>query len=93
MNIQFLGHCYEPGKHDKIWGWVKTSDGGALSFWGRRGGTLAFKRYGSIFDATSQAMVKSKKYQGHSPESWSKLLPEDFEGQVMLALLGQAKYE
>lgn len=92
MNIQFLGHCYEAGKHDKIWGWIKTSDG-PLSFWGRRQGTLAFKRYDSEWTIETQARTKRKKYLGVDPERWSTVLPEDFEGQVMLAVLGQAKYE
>lgn len=89
MDLQFLGHCYEPNRHDKIWGWVRTTDGGGLSFWGRRGGALAFKRYDSAQECWSQAQIKARKYQAQGPESWSRLLPEDFEGQIMLAILSR----
>lgn len=92
MNLLFLGHCYEPGKHDKIWGLIQEGDG-ALSFWGRRGGSLSFKRYQYRGDAVSQSWVKGKKYHQVGPENWSRLLPADFEGQVMLAKLGQVKFE
>lgn len=91
MEILFLGHCYEQGKHDKIWGLIQEENG-ALSFWGRRGGSLSFKRYANRFDALNQSHTKSKKYISKGPDEWSKLLPGDFEGQVMLAKLGQIKF-
>ncbi len=91
MKIMFLGHCYEEGRHDKIWGLIEE-DNGALSFWGRRCGSLSFKRYVSRHDALDQSYTKMKKYIAKGPEEWSKLLPEDFEGQVMLAKLGQIKF-
>ena len=91
--ILFLGHCYEPGKHDKIWGYIADGDRGALTFWGRRRGTLSFKHYPYISDAVAQCWTKSKKYlQVAKNLAHSEYLPEDFEGQVMLARLGQIKF-
>lgn len=92
MNILFLGHCYEEGKHDKIWGLIEEGNG-ALSFWGRRAGSMSFKRYVNRHEALNQSHAKMKKYIGKGPDDWAKLLPEDFEGQVMLAKLGQIKFE
>lgn len=92
MNILFLGHCYEEGKHDKIWGIVQEGDG-ALSFWGRRSGSMSFKRYATKWEALDQSRTKARKYVEQGPESWSRMLPADFEGQVMLAKLGQIKFE
>lgn len=92
MKLLFLGHCYEEGRHDKIWGLVQEGDG-ALSFWGRRGGSLSFKRYSRLDEAYDQSRTKARKYVEQGPESWPRLLPADFEGQVMLARLGQIKFE
>ncbi|MFN7318000.1 MAG: hypothetical protein ACK5S6_00690 [bacterium] len=92
MNLLILGHCYEPGKHDKIWGLVQEGDG-ALSFWGRRGGSLSFKRYLAKSQAMETWRTKAKKYDMVVTEHWSRLLPEDFDGQVLLAKLGQIKFE
>lgn len=43
-NIDFFGHCQEDN-HDKIWGYATVQDDELYSFWGRRGGNLAFKRH------------------------------------------------
>jgi len=51
---------YQDAGSDKIWGWVATEDG-ALSFWGRTRGSLAFKRYNYEYDAVQQARKKNDK--------------------------------
>lgn len=97
MQIFVLGHCYEPGRHDKIWGILHAKNdsygAGALVFWGRSNGTLAFKRHSSFHDALLVWATKQRKgYQQLGPERWSTVLPDDFQGQVMLAQLGQVRY-
>jgi predicted DNA-binding WGR domain protein len=42
--IEFFGHCQEDN-HDKIWGYATVQGDEVYSFWGRRGGKLAFKRF------------------------------------------------
>ena len=90
-DILFLGHCYQPNKHDKIWGVISSGDG-ALTFWGRRAGTLSFKQFGSVQEAMFQSLVKARTYVRQNPRNWNDLLPEDFDGQVLLARLGQVKF-
>lgn len=92
MNIIFLGHCFKKDKHDKIWGWIDQGSG-PLSFWGRTGGIMSFKRYASSSEVSNQALKKSKKYIKKGPESWGSLLPLNFEGQVMIASLGRVKFD
>jgi hypothetical protein len=91
MKLLLLGHCYEPDHHDKIWGLIEEKES-VLSFWGRRGGSMSFKRYAFRHEAMNTWRSKTKKYNLVGPESWPKLLPADFEGQVMLAKLGQIKF-
>lgn len=90
-DILFLGHCYEANKHDKIWGVIRTGDG-ALTFWGRRASTLSFKKFEFASDAMDQSRIKSRTYVRQNPRNWNDLLPEDFDGQVLLARLGQVKF-
>ena len=83
---------YQDSGSDKIWGWVATEEG-ALSFWGRTRGSLAFKRYNYQYDAVQQAHKKNKKgYREVTKGDHERLLPEDFMGQLMLAKLGQVKF-
>ncbi|CAB4241644.1 hypothetical protein UFOVP71_182 [uncultured Caudovirales phage] len=83
---------YQDDSSDKIWGWVNTGDG-ALSFWGRSRGSLAFKHYNYEYDAVQQARKKNNKgYREVTTEDHDRLLPEDFTGQLMLAKLGQVKF-
>lgn len=81
---------YKEGGSDKIWGWSKTDDG-ALSFWGRTKGTLAFKAYGSVYEVTKVERTKRDKGYRFAGED-SSVLPDDFQGQLMLAKLGQVKF-
>jgi hypothetical protein len=81
---------YKQDGSDKIWGWSKT-DEGALSFWGRTKGTLAFKAYGSVYEVTKVERTKRDKGYRFVGED-SNVLPDDFQGQLMLAKLGQVKF-
>jgi len=98
MQIFALGHCYEPGRHDKIWGILHAKNdsygAGALVFWGRANGTLTFKRHSSFHDALLVWATKQRKgYQQLGTDRWAAVLPEDFQGQVMLAQLGQVRHD
>lgn len=94
VEVAFLAHCYEQNKHDKIWGYVKDGPAGALTFWGRRRGTLSFKRYIWERDAQVHGWDKCKRNYRKifDPEDHYRYLPEDFEAQLMLARLGQIKF-
>jgi hypothetical protein len=81
---------YKEGNSDKIWGWTKTDDG-AISFWGRARGTLAFKVYGSVYEVTKVERTKRDKGYRFVGED-TTVLPDDFVGQLMLAKLGQVKF-
>lgn len=80
---------FKEGTSDKIWGYRTMSDN-TLSFWGRTGGTLAFKVYRNRYDAEKVARTKRRK--GYRDASSIEVLPQDFDGQLMLAALGQAKF-
>jgi hypothetical protein len=83
---------FKEGSSDKIWGWTKTEDG-AISFWGRTRGTLAFKVYHSVYEVTKvERSKRDKGYRFISGDPVDHLLPEDFEGQLLLAKLGQVKF-
>lgn len=83
---------FKEGSSDKIWGWTKTDDG-AISFWGRTRGTLAFKVYHSVYEVTKvERSKRDKGYRFISGDPVENLLPEDFEGQLLLAKLGQVKF-
>jgi len=83
---------FTDGASNKIWGWTKTADG-ALSFWGRAKGSMAFKRYDSQWAADQQCRRKvGKGYYYVHPNAQAALLPSDFEGQLMLAKLGMTKF-
>lgn len=83
----FLGWNNSAG-HDKIWGFIETSQG-VFGFWGRRKGKLSFKEYPSTWDAHDIANQKERKgYRGTDVS----VLPTDFEGQLMFACLGMVKF-
>lgn len=89
MSHEFLAllHNNQDG-HDKIWG-AKQSNHCVLSFWGRRGGRLAFKEYASWYEADLQAEKKLLNgYRAALPD----VLPEDFDAQLMMATLGMVKF-
>ena len=89
MSHKFLSllHNYQDG-HDKIWGAIQGSQC-VLSFWGRRGGRLAFKEYASWYEADLQAEKKMRKgYEKAHPG----VLPDDFDAQLMMATLGMVKF-
>jgi len=156
-DVLFLGHYDQPNKNDKIWGVISSGDG-ALTFCGRRSGTISFKQFGSVQEAMFQCLVnaryarlnphckiiidycdvgfsqevfsslhnwivesnlinrvlyisissnikqqyhnwckKNKQIPNMQPDkniqsNWNDLLPEDFDGQVLLARLGQVKF-
>jgi hypothetical protein len=96
MKIEILGHCYRAGQHNKIWGVVASESLGqpALVFWGRANGTMSFKWHPDIHSAFDLWLEKKRRgYVPQGPERWSALLPDDFQGQVMLAQLGQVRYD
>jgi len=83
---------FKEGTSDKIWGYRTMADS-TISFWGRTGGTLAFKVYRRWYEADEVARTKRRKGYGDVVESQrDQALPADFEGQIMLAALGQAKF-
>lgn len=85
---------YKEGSSDKIWGWLKTEEG-ALSFWGRSKGTLAFKVYGSVYEVTKVERTKRDKgyrFVSSNSDASNNILPDDFDGQLLLAKLGQVKF-
>ena len=83
---------FKDDSSDKIWGWTKTDDG-ALSFWGRTRGSLAFKHYNYDVLANQQARKKQNKgYKLVNKSAITSLLPDDFDGQLMLAKLGMVKF-
>lgn len=85
---------YKEGSSDKIWGWLKTEDG-ALSFWGRSKGTLAFKVYRSVYEVTKVERTKRDKgyrFVSSDSDTSNDILPDDFDGQLLLAKLGQVKF-
>jgi hypothetical protein len=84
----FLGWNNSAG-HDKIWGFIKTSQG-VFSFWGRRGKSLSFKEYTSVWDA--EAVANKKEDSGYKRQFNTEVLPPDFEGQLMMACLGKVKF-
>jgi hypothetical protein len=84
-------HCKQ-GTSDKIWGWSKVTEGGAVCFWGRRKGTLNFIHHADVYNASKVARTKLEKGYDHiNMTRKDEYLPEDFEGQLMLALLGQVR--
>jgi hypothetical protein len=84
-------HCKQ-GTSDKIWGIAKVTVGGAVCFWGRRKGTLNFIRYADEYNALKLVNAKIDKGYDHiNVDQKEEYLPEDFEGQLMLALLGQVR--
>ena len=89
MAREFLAllHNQEDGA-DKIWGAIQGNQC-VLSFWGRRGGKLAFKEYASWYEADLQADKKLRKGYRYAH---SDVLPEDFNGQLMMATLGMVKF-
>lgn len=83
---------FNEGTSDKIWGYRTMSDN-TISFWGRTGGTLAFKIYRSWVEADEVARTKRRKgYRDVAESLQDQALPADFEGQLMLAALGQVKF-
>ena len=83
---------FKEGSSDKIWGWTKTDDG-AISFWGRSRGTLAFKVYHSVYEVTKvERSKRDKGYRYIGDGSTVAVLPDDFQGQLLLAKLGQVKF-
>lgn len=83
---------FKEGTSDKIWGYRTMSDS-TISFWGRSGGTLAFKVYRSWIEADEVARTKRRKgYRDVVGSQQEQSLPADFEGQLMLAALGQVKF-
>lgn len=80
---------FKEGSSDKIWGWV-DNEHGALSFWGRTKGSLAFKKYTSQYDV--RKVERTKRDKGYAYTT-SNVLPDDFEGQLLLAKLGQVKFD
>lgn len=83
---------FKEGTSDKIWGYRTMSDN-TISFWGRTGGTLAFKVYRSWIQADDVASTKRRKgYHAVAESRYEQVLPADFEGQLMLAALGQVKF-
>lgn len=97
MKIEFIGH-YKEGSHDKIWGYLNESDDSFLSFWGRSNGTMSFKRHSEKYYDRYQLVKKSeekerKGYRECYKDEYNLVLPSDFEGQVLLARLGQIKFE
>ena len=84
-------HCKQ-GTSDKIWGWTKVTEGGAVCFYGRRKGTLNFIHHVDVYNASKVARTKLEKGYDHiNMNRKEEYLPEDFEGQLMLALLGQVR--
>jgi hypothetical protein len=85
---------FKQGGSDKIWGYSIEQDRTALAFWGRTKGSLAFKHHKNIWDAGE--VMRSKTAKGYvdidDEDQITKLLPDDFEGQLMLARLGQVKF-
>ena len=83
---------FQEGTSDKIWGY-KTMSENTISFWGRSKGTLAFKVYRNWFEADGVADSKRRKgYRDVSASQADLVLPTDFDGQLMLAALGQVKF-
>lgn len=82
-----LLHNQENGA-DKIWGSIQDNQC-VLSFWGRRGGRLAFKEYATWYEADMQAEKKLRK--GYRDASLD-VLPEDFNAQLMMATLGMVRF-
>lgn len=77
---------------DKIWGWTKVTEGGAVCFYGRRKGTLNFIHHADEYSASKVAQTKlNKGYRCIDMDQKEHYLPNDFEGQLMLALLGQVR--
>jgi hypothetical protein len=91
--MNFSLYHFNKDSSDKIWGWIKTDDG-ALSFWGRTKGTLAFKVYSSVYEVTK--VERSKRDKGYkfvgNDANDTTVLPDDFKGQFLLAKLGQVKF-
>jgi len=84
-------HCNK-GTSDKIWGWTKVTEGGAVCFYGRRKGTLNFIHHADEYNASKVARTKfDKGYHSIDMARKAEYLPEDFQGQLMLALLGQVR--
>jgi hypothetical protein len=90
MTTMILLHCNK-GKSDKIWGWTETADG-AVSFWGRRKAkTLSFMRYDNKYLVKEVARQKYLKGYDMAEGPQEDYLPEDFQGQMMLATLGMVR--
>ena len=84
-------HCKQ-GTSDKIWGWSKVTEGGAVCFWGRRKGTLNFIYHADEYNASKVARTKfDKGYHSINMDQKAEYLPDDFQGQLMLAMLGQVR--
>jgi hypothetical protein len=84
-------HCRQ-GTSDKIWGWTKVTEGGAVCFYGRRKGTLNFIHHADVYNASKVARTKfDKGYHSIDMDRKAEYLPEDFQGQLMLAMLGQVR--
>jgi hypothetical protein len=84
-------HCKQ-GTSDKIWGWTKVTEGGAVCFWGRRKGTLNFIYHADEYNASKVARTKfDKGYHSINMDQKAEYLPDDFQGQLMLAMLGQVR--
>jgi hypothetical protein len=84
-------HCKQ-GTSDKIWGWCRVTEGGAVCFYGRRKGTLNFIHHADEYNASKVARTKlDKGYRSINMDQKEHYLPEDFQGQLMLAMLGQVR--
>jgi len=83
---------FKEGTSNKIWGYRTMADN-TISFWGRTGGTLTFKVYRRWYEAEQVAWTKRRKgYNDVVVAQRDQVLPTDFEGQLMLAALGQVKF-
>ena len=84
-------HCKQ-GTSDKIWGCTEVTAGGAVCFWGRRKGKLNFIHHADEYNASKVARTKfDKGYHSIDMDRKDEYLPEDFQGQLMLAMLGQVR--
>jgi hypothetical protein len=75
MRITTLLWCQQ-GTHDKLWGIVQTDDG-PITFWGRRGAQLTFKRdHRDLYELSHQK--RRKGYRSVTVEEVANAT-EDFE--------------
>jgi hypothetical protein len=98
-DIVWMGWCYNPSENnDKIWGYIRMKNTNAhYSFWGKRNGTIKFKRLADQWEATETKTKKDGRYKRQTLDQMCVVFTDfvdKFEGDYAIAKLsGKIKTE